>query len=93
MEIKVYKLSKFDPTNGETINSTLFDEIRSLNAEKVHLILEWDEDFEKKSIEYKVYAVSAAIHAAIDYMYHDVSIMDASRNVYSLGINLCRRFE
>lgn len=94
MEIKVYQLSKIDPKNEETINNTILDEIKSMNAEDVELILEWNEEFEKNfSIAQKVRSISVAVHAANNYRYNEVFIMDTDRNVYSLGLEIKRVFE
>lgn len=89
MEIKVYKLGNIDTTNEETINNSIRDEIKSINAGDIQIILEWDEEFEKNfSIAQKVRSISIAVHAALEYGYSNVFLMDPERNVYSLGIDI-----
>lgn len=88
MEIKVFKLGNVDTTNDETINNSIHDEIKSINADSVQLILEWDNVFDMKPIAEKVRSLSVAIHAAVEYGYFNVFLMDPERNIYSLGFDM-----
>ena len=87
MEIKVYKLGNIDTSNEETINNSIQDEIKSTNSDGVQLILEWDDVFDMKPIAEKVRSLSVVIHAAVEYGYYNVFLMDPERNIYSLGFD------
>lgn len=88
MEIKVFKLGNVDTTNDETINNSIRDEIKSINAEGVQLILEWDDVFEVQPMPQKIRSLSVAIHAAVEYGYFNVFLMDSERNTFSLGFDI-----
>ena len=88
MEIKIFKLGNIDFTNDETIINSIHDEIKMLNAGGVQLILEWDDVFEVQPMPQKIRSLSVAIHAAAEYGYFNVFLMDSERNVYSLGFDI-----
>lgn len=88
MEIKIFKLGNIDTSNEDTTANSIHDEIKSLNADGVQLILEWDDVFEVKPIDEKVRALSVGIHAAAEYGYFNVFLMDPNRNVFSLGFDI-----